>query len=359
MKGWSGLYALSHLAQIVGGKLEGPPDLMIHGIAPFEEALPGDISMAAEERYLKAVDSCQASALLVGEDVGDLGRPVIRVANPRLAFVTLLEAFAPRYSPPAAGVHPTAVLGDGVTLGEGVSIGPYVTVGDGACLGDHVTLQAGVRIGRDVVIGDHTVIYPNAVVYDRTQIGARVIVHANAVIGSDGYGFVATPDGHKKVPHIGRVEIGDDVEIGACVTVDRATCGTTRIGRGTKIGNLSQVAHNVQIGEECLIVGMAGLAGSARIGSRVTVAGQAGIVGHIEVGDRTTIGAQSLVSKSIPAGSFVDGTPARNLTDNLRTQAAVRRLPDIVREMRSLKKRLEELEAELLRERVPLNEGEE
>ncbi|NLN27877.1 MAG: UDP-3-O-(3-hydroxymyristoyl)glucosamine N-acyltransferase [Firmicutes bacterium] len=352
------MYPLSQLAQIVGGQLDGPPELVIRGVAPFEEAQPGEISMAAEERYLKAVASCRASALLVGEDVGDLGLPVIRVANPRLAFIALLEAFAPRYAPQAAAVHPTAVLGDGVTLGEGVSVAPYVTVGEGTRIGKGVTLHAGVRIGRDVVIGDYTVVYPNAVIYDRTEIGARVIVHAGAVIGSDGYGFVSTAEGHRKVPHIGHVQIGDDVEIGAGVTIDRATCGATRIGRGTKIGNLSQVAHNVQIGEDCLIVGMAGLAGSCRIGNRVTIAGQAGIVGHIQVGDRAVVGAQSMVSKDVPPGAFVDGTPARDLQENLRTVAASRKLPELVREMRHLKKRLEELEAQLVREGAPLGEAE-
>lgn len=352
------MYPLSHLARMIGGELDGPPELVIHGVAPFDEAQAGEIAMAAEERYLKALDSCQASALLVGEDVRDLDRPVIRVANPRLAFIALLEAFAPRYAPQAAEVHPTAVLGDDVILGEGVSIGAYVTVGEGTQIGNNVTLHAGVRIGRRVIIGDDTVIYPNAVVYDRTRIGARVIVHASAVLGSDGYGFVTTREGHKKVPHIGYVEVGDDVEIGACVTVDRATCGTTRIGRGTKIGNLSQVAHNVQIGEDCLVVGMAGLAGSSKIGNRVTLAGQVGVVGHIAVGDHVTVGAQSLVSKGVPEGAFVAGTPARDLTDNLRTEAASRRLPEILREMRALKKRLAELESQVLREDAPVSEAE-
>lgn len=342
-KGVDVVYRLAELAALVDGELVGPGELEIAGIAPLEEAGPDDISMAVDDHYLKLVPSSQAGALVVGKDVTGIDRPHIRVAKPRLAFITLLRAFTPDATR-EPNIHPTAILGEGVTLGVGVYIGPYVTIGDRSHIGAHVTLEAGVRIGRDVQVGEGTVIHPNVVIYDRTRIGSNVIIHGNAVVGSDGYGFVTDQTGHHKVPHIGRVEIGDDVEIGACVTIDRATCGTTRIGRGTKIGNLSQVAHNVQIGEDCLLVGMVGVAGSCRIGNRVTVAGQAGLVGHIEVGDGVTIAGQSMVAKSVPAGTFVSGAPARPHKETLRTQASIARVPGLLRDVKAIKARLAELE---------------
>ena len=214
-----------------------------------------------------------------------------------------------------------------------------------------VTLHAGVRIGRDVVIGDYTVVYPNAVIYDRTEIGARVIVHAGAVIGSDGYGFVSTAEGHRKVPHIGHVQIGDDVEIGAGVTIDRATCGATRIGRGTKIGNLSQVAHNVQIGEDCLIVGMRLAGAAAATGSPLQVRPASW---GIQVGDRAVVGAEH---GQWDAPEFRGRYAGPRRQENLRTVAASRNRRARTG-VRHLKKRLEELEAQLVREGAPLGEAE-
>lgn len=340
------MYRLEDLARLVGGELVGDPELRISGVAPIDEASPTDISMAAEARYVNMIPSSRAGAFLVGTDVAELSRPAIRVANPRMAFIKLLEAFNPDVLPPP-GIHPTAVIGKDVSLGADVSIQAYVTIEDGATIGDGVVLHAGVRIGRDVVIGDHSIVYHNAVIRSRSRIGRRAIIHANAVVGSDGYGFVTDDAGHHKVPHIGWVEIEDDVEIGAAVTVDRGTCGVTRIGRGTKIGNLTQIAHNVQIGEDCLIVGMAGIAGSGRIGNRVTIAGQVGMIDHITVGDGAVLGARSMITKDVPPGTFVSGAPARPHAEALRIQAGTAQLPRLLDEVKELRKRLAELEKKI------------
>lgn len=337
------MHRLAELAALVGGEVLGSPDVPIRGVAPFEEAGPDQIALALRKEYLSGKVPSRAGAWLVDYEVEEAPVPAIRVRRPRLAFARLLEHFAPRWPRPV-GVHPTAVVGENVTLGEGVSVGPHVTLEDGVVLGDGVTVGAGVYIGHGVTVGEGTTIYPNAVIREGVRIGRRCIIHANAVIGSDGYGFVTVDGYHHKVPQIGGVEIGDEVEIGACVTVDRSTCGMTRIGSGTKIGNLSQVAHNVVIGEHCLIVGMGGIAGSSRLGDHVILAGQVGVGDHVTVGDATVIAAKSMVIKDLPGGVFVSGIPARDHRQHLRQQAALERLPELLREVAELKRRLAALE---------------
>lgn len=340
------MYELAQLARMVNGTLDGPGDVAITGVAPIAEALPGDICMASEQRYLDMIPSTRASALLVHHDVEQLQLPAIRVDNPRAAFITLLQAFAPA-DERDPGIDEKAIVADTAVLGDNVYIGPYVTVGPRTRLGNNVVLHAGVRIGNDVALGDDTVVYPNAVIYNRSIIGQRVIIHANAVIGSDGYGFVRTENEHVKIPHIGKVEIGDDVEIGAAVTIDRATCGTTRIGRATKIGNLTQVAHNVQIGEACQIAGMSGIAGSSVLGDRVTLAGQVGVIDHVAIGNDAIVAARSMVAKNIPEKAFVSGIPARPHKTALREQAATARLPQTIRQVQRHDKKITALEQSL------------
>ena len=342
------MYTLAELAELVGGEVHGPGDLPIQGIASLEDATLNDISFVDSTKHLpQALDSA-AKALIVGQDIAleELDKPVIRTENPRLAFATLLEHFAPVLSV-ELGVHPSAVIGEGVQLGEGCSIGAHVVIEADATIGDNVIVYPGTYIGQGSVIGDNTIIYPNVVIREYVEIGANVIIQPGAVLGGDGFGFVTVKGKHHKVPHIGKVIIEDDVEIGANVTIDRATCGRTVVGRGTKIDNLVQLGHNVVVGEDCLIVAMVGIAGSATIGNRVTVAGQAGIAGHLQVGDDTVVAARSLVIGSVPPRQFVSGSPARDHGESMRAIAAQRRVPDLIKRVRELEKELEALKTQL------------
>lgn len=337
---------LGDLAREIGGELEGPADREVHGAAPVDKAGPHEITFAVQKRYLEMAKNTRAAAVIVARDAPPLGVPVIRVAEPRLAWLEVLQRFAkPMKVEP--GVHETAVIGKDVKLGKDVCIQAYVYIGDGAVIGDRVVLYPGVYVGAESTIGDDSILYPNVTVRERVTIGRRVILHPGCVVGSDGFGYVTVSQRHRKVPHIGTVILGDDVELGAQVAVDRGTCGATVIGSGTKVDNLVQIAHNVEIGENCLIAGQAGIAGSAHIGARVTLAGQVGVTGHLSVGSDTVVAARSVVAGDIPAGSFVSGFPARPHRENMRVLAATQRLPELQRTVQELERRLKELQDRL------------
>lgn len=344
---------LGEIARLIEGSLEGPAEIEVHGAAGIDVASPHHITFAAEARYYPKAKATRAAAVIVGNDAPDLGRPVIRVANPRLAWARVLEFFdTPEELPP--GIHETAVLGDGVRLGRDVSIGPYVVIGARVTLGDGVVLGPGCVIGDDVTIGQGTRFHPRVTVYRGTQIGRRVIVHSGTVIGSDGFGYVKVGHRHHKVPHIGNVIIEDDVELGASVTIDRGVCDSTVIGRGSKIDNLVQIGHNVQIGADCIIVSQVGIAGSTIVGDRVTLAGQSGVTGHLEIGSDSVIAARAVVAKDVPPGSFLSGYPARPHRESMKVIALTQRLPELSetlqaleREVRELQERLQHLEEEM------------
>ncbi len=332
------------LARRLGGRVEGDPSTVITGAAKIEEARPGDVAFLANPKYARYLETTAASVLILAEDQ-PTGHPcVIRVADPRRAFARLLEWFYPPENPPAEGVHPTACLGSDVTLGKGVRIGAHVTIGDGCSLGGGVVVFPGVSIGEKVVIGEESVIHAGVSIRFGVRIGNRVCIQDNAVIGSEGFGFAPTEDGvYEKVPQVGTVIIEDDVEIGAGCTVDRATLGATRICKGAKLDNLIQVAHNVVIGENTVIAAQTGISGSTQIGKRCLIGGQVGFVGHITLGDGCMIGAQSGISKSFPPGSKLFGCPARPLNEELRLQAHVKKLPELVKQVGRLEKLLQEL----------------
>ncbi len=337
---------LNELATLIGGELHGDPHTMIQGVAGIEDAGPGEITFAENLKKAPAAVESKASAVLLPPDGKEVaaraGKPCITVENPRLGFARLLAIFTPQYDFPP-GVHPSSVVAPTAKLGKNVSVGARVVIEDGAEVGENVHLYPGVYVGHDAVIGDDTVIHANVTIRERVQIGKRVIIHAGTVIGSDGFGFVTVAGKHHKVPHIGTVMIGDDVEIGANVAIDRGTSGATVIGRGTKMDNLIQIGHNVQVGEDCLIVAQVGIAGSTRLGDHVTIAGQAGISGHLKIGENSVVAACSMVISDLPPGSFVSGEPAQPHTEEMRCQAALRRLPAHLTRFRELEKEVARL----------------
>ncbi len=338
---------LSEVATLVGGTCVGDADPWITGVAGIPDATDGDLTFLAQRRYRVALRHCRAAAVLVDPDES-VDRPAVRVENPALAFAIMLHRFATaaRKNWPR-GIHPTASVEDSVELGQDVAVGAHVVLQSGVRVGARTTLLPGTVVLRNARLGADCLVYPNVTIYDGTEIGDRVVLHGGVVIGSDGFGYVREDDTLHKVPHLGHVVIEDDVEIGANSCIDRATTGTTRVRRGTKIDNLVQIAHNVKIGESSLLCAQVGVSGSTELGSNVKIAGQVGIVGHIVIGDGAVIGAQRGVPKSVPAHSAVSGYPALPHTRELRQQAALARLPDLLDTVRELEQRLLLLEEQL------------
>ena len=338
---------LKEINKLVGGELLGDGSVEIHGVAGIKEAREGEITFVANPRYLSYIHRTKASAIIIWKGTQYNGKPMIQVENPYWAWAKVVGAFSTKREKRRNGIHPTAIIGENVRIGEDTWIQAYVFIGDSVQIDDGVTISPFVYIGDDVQIGAQTFIYPMVSIREDVKIGERVIIHSGTVIGSDGFGFAQVSDRHHKVPQIGTVIIEDDVEIGANVTIDRGLRETI-VGRGTKIDNLVQIAHNVVIGEDCVIVAQVGIAGSTEIKDRVTLAGQAGVVGHITIGENAQIAARAGVSKDIPPGPCVwSGSPATLHTKELRLQASMRKLPDLVNQFREMEKRIRALEKEL------------
>jgi len=336
----------SQLAQLVDGSLlAGRADVAVGGVAALEDATAQDATFFGNEKYLPALRQSKAGVALVPlgftESLPGVGA-VIGVANPSLAFAAVVAALQPPLPAQPPGIHATAVISPTAKVGRDASIHAYAVIEDGAEIGAGCSVGAHAFIGRESRVGPASFVHPHVIIRERVSIGARCVVHSGAVIGGDGFGFETVDGRHVKVPQVGGVEIGDDVEIGAGVTIDRARFGMTRIGEGTKVDNLVQIAHNVVIGAHCLIVAQAGISGSTRLGKYVVLAGQVGVVGHITLGDGVTVGAQSGVSKSVPAGAKMFGSPAEPMMEAAASLARVRRLP-------KLAERVKQLEAELAR----------
>lgn len=334
----------AEIANIVGGRLAGDPATCVSGVNGLDEAQPGDLVFVRGRRFLEQLKTTRAAAALVPEEVADCPLVQIVVENPDLAFVQVLQRLSAHQIPHPNGIHPAAIIGIGVSLGADVALDANVRIADYAVLGDRVVVYPGAYIGAGVRLGADTVVYPNVSIREHCEIGARCVIHANTVIGSDGFGFVPGPDGWFKIPQVGRVILGDDVEIGSNTAIDRATFGVTRIGCGTKIDNLVQIGHNVRVGEHCVIAGKVGIAGSAVIGNRVRIGAQAGINGHIEIGDGASIGARAGVTSSVPAGATVSGFPAIDHNQQRRVMVAQTHLPELGRRLRQLERRIEEME---------------
>jgi len=328
-------YTLGEIASRLGGVVKGDASRTISGIRPLDQAGPDDLSFISNPRYRSAALESRAACLLAGPEDDLPGCNLIQVANPYAALASAMQMFFPPqcFEP---GVSERAVIGEGTSLGEDVSIAPYVVVGRDCVIEEAVALLPGVVVGDRVRIGPGAVLHPGVVIYGGVELGARVIVHAGCVIGSDGFGYAESGDQRVKIPQVGNVVVGDDVEIGACTTVDRATFGSTTIGAGTKIDNLVQIAHNVTVGDDSVLAAQSGIAGSTRLGRKVIMAGQSGAAGHLHIGDGAIIGAKSAVLKDLPAGSFVLGHPAVDHRVWKRTQASASRLPELLRRVARL-----------------------
>lgn len=334
------ILSAASVAEQLQGEVLGDGQTQLKGFAPADRAQAGDLTFAENDEFFARAEQTAASAIIVGgNQTSSTGKVLIRVKNARVAFAKALALFFPE-PPLPAGIHPTAVIARTAQVDPSAHIGPHCVVGERAQIGGGTILLAGNYVGDDCKLGVACKLFPNAVLYARTELGARVRIHAGAVIGSDGYGYVQDAGVHRKVPQIGNVIVGDDVEIGANVTIDRGALGPTVIGKGTKIDNLVQLAHNVRVGEHCLIISQTGVAGSTKLGNYVILAGQSGVAGHLEIGNKVTVAAQSGVMHNIPDGQTVLGSPALPDKQTKRQMLALQKLPELLRRVRQLEQKL-------------------
>ncbi len=341
---------VAEIADIVGARVAGDGSVVVTGLASIEDAGPGDLTFLANPRYEKFLDSTSASAIIVPTRYGGSplleGRTVLLADDAYVAFASALAVFDPGPETIPPGVAPGACVADTAVLGDGVSVGPCAAIMGSASIGARTVIHAGAYVGANSTVGEDCIVFPNATIKRSVAIGDRVLIHSGSVIGSDGFGFAWDGERHRKVPQIGTVVIGDDVEIGANACIDRATIGATRIGTGTKIDNLVQIAHNVEIGECSIVVAQVGISGSTRVGSGAVLAGQAGIAGHIQIGDRAVVAAQAGVMGDVPAGESVSGYPAIRHSLSKRLHAGVRNLPALFKRIKEIERRLDDLDKE-------------
>jgi len=334
---------LEEVAELINGEIVGDGNPVITGASGIKEAKEGDVTFVANSRYAHLINQTNASAIIVSMDIVTAAKPLIRTEDPSLAFAKIVSLLAPNEFHFPRGIHPTAIIGDKVKLGKDVSIQAYTVIEDNVDIGDRSVLYPGVYVGHHTKIGSDVLIYPHVTIRERIVMGNRVIIHSGTVIGSDGFGFATVKGVHHKIPQIGTVVIEDDVEIGANVTIDRARFDKTLIKKGTKIDNLVQIAHNVVIGENSIIVAQVGISGSTVIGNNVTLAGQSGAVGHITIGDNAVVAAQAGVTKSVPANTCVSGYPAKPHNEAKRLNAYIQNLPKLFKLVNELEKKVKEI----------------
>lgn len=335
-------YTLGELAERVGGRVVGDAARRISGVRALEDATGDDISFYHNRRYLAAARESRAGALLVADAASFAGRDLVVCGSPYAAFATVLELFHPPQRPPA-GVHPTAVVASSARLGAGVAVAAMVVIDAGAVIGRNAVIGAASVIGEGAEIGADTVLHPHVVVEPGCRVGERCILHSGVVVGSDGFGFATVGGVHRKVLQVGTVVVEDDVELGANVCVDRATLGETRIRRGTKVDNLVQIAHNVEVGEHSLLVAQVGIAGSTRLGHHVVMAGQSGAVGHVHIGDGVQVTAKTGVTEDVPPGTMVSGFPSRPHKAWLKAMAGLFALDELRERLKRLEDAVEKL----------------
>ncbi|MCS7241641.1 UDP-3-O-(3-hydroxymyristoyl)glucosamine N-acyltransferase [Candidatus Caldatribacterium sp.] len=332
---------LGDLAAYLEGELFGDPEFVVHGVREPSEAEEHDLIFLFDIRFLDEVLASRARAVVAGKGAQKrLGEKfVLEVTNPRLAFARVLARLFPLFRLPS-GVHPLAFVHPQAELGHDVAVGPFAVIEEHASIGDRTCIFPHVYVGKGVRIGEDCVLYPQVVVREYCVIGNRVILHSGVVVGADGFGYEWNGEKYEKIPQVGGVIIEDDVEVGANATIDRATLGYTRIGRGTKIDNLVMIAHNVHVGEHSIIVAQSGIAGSSRIGDGVIIGGQAGIIDHCQVGRGARIAARAGVTAEVPPGATVSGFPAQEHYRELRERALVRKLPEMWQKLKDLEERV-------------------
>lgn len=341
-------FTAAQIAQLIDGKIEGNPDVVVHSFGKIEEAVEGQLSFLANPKYEDYLYNTKASIIIVNESQ-PLEKPVtstlIRVPNAYSAFATLLSKYQAIVTSNLSGIQEPSYIADSAKLGENIFVGAFAYIGKNALIGNNVKIFPQVFIGDNVTIGDDCILYPGVKILNDCKLGKNVTIHSGSVVGSDGFGFAPQPDGSfKKVPQIGNVIIEDNVEIGANATIDRATMGSTYIHAGAKLDNLIQVAHNVEVGRNTVIAAQAGVSGSTKIGNNVMIGGQAGIVGHIQIADGTKINAQSGVSKSVKTpNTSLTGSPAYDYASALRSQAIFRNLPEMEKRLKELENQVRQL----------------
>ena len=334
-------YTASEIAERIEGEVVGDGNVELAGFAKADAAKPGDLTFAENEKFFRLAEQSQASAILATGEFTSKVKTVIRVKDARVAFARVLPLLFPEKQFDA-GIHPSAVIAESAQVAESAHIGPNCVIGENAIIGDQTVLEANCIVGDDSALGQAVRLFPNVSVYSQCRIGDRVRIHSGSVVGSDGYGYVFDEDHHRKIPQLGGVVIGDDVEIGANVTIDRGALGNTEIGAGTKIDNLVQIGHNVVTGKHCLIVAQTGIGGSTQVGEFSTLAGQVGVIGHIKIGPKAIIASKSAVMSSLEGGKQYMGIPAIPDIQAKRQIVAVRQLPDLLKRVRELEQLLAE-----------------
>ena len=332
-------FTAAEIAKHVDGEVVGDKNAVLKNFATAESAQAGDLTFAENEDYFTRAEQSAATAVIADERFKSTRKILIRVPNARIAFARAMALFFPERTY-TAGVHPTAVIAASAQIDPTAHLGPHCAIGEGVKIGARAVLQGGNFVGDDSKLAEDVNLFPNVTVYPRTEIGARVRIHANTVVGSDGFGYVQDGGIHRKVPQIGNVVIGDDVEIGAGVTIDRGALGSTVIGKGTKIDNLVQIAHNVEIGEGSIIVAQVGISGSTKLGKYVILAGQVGLAGHLKIGNHVTVEAKSGVMHDIPDGQKWLGIPAQPDRHTKRQLIAIQHLPELLRRVAALERQL-------------------